>query len=346
MSSEHKYEDKGKVRPKPAQEMAEPQKEAKPQPEARALTAADVEGKLDASTLTQMQQTVGNAAVQRLLAQRQGDGPAEVQEETANSIHAKRGGGQSLDPKIAGKAGKTMGQDFSGVNVHTDSQADDLSRQLGAKAFTTGNDIFFQSGAYDPGSSDGQRLIAHELTHVSQQGASPPSAQGKLTVNDPNDQYEEEADAVADQVMSQPDEAIAQRQEMPEEEEEAAMAMPDPYLQRQEEEEMVMGMPDLARQPIEEEEEELMPKLDPSLQRQEEEEMVMEKPDLALQPIEEEEEMLQPKRDRSLQRQEEEEMVMETPDLARQPIEEEEEMLQSKHDTSLQRQDELPEEEI
>ena len=334
MSSEHAFEDKGKVKPKPAKETAEPQKQS------GSLTAADMDGSLDASTLTQMQKTVGNAAVQRFLALRQGAGPAEVQEETADSINAKRGGGQSLDPSIARKAGKTMGQDFSGVNVHTDSQADDLSRQLGAKAFTTGNDIFFQSGAYDPDSSDGQRLIAHELTHVSQQSGSPPTGQGKLTVNDPNDQYEEEADAVA------------QRQEMPEEEEEAAMAKPD-----------------LSLQPIEEEEEELQPKRDPSLQRQDEEEMVMElpdptlhrqdeeemvmeMPDLARQPIEEEEEELQPKLDPTLSRQEmteeEEEAVMTMPDLARQPVEEEEEEeeLQPKRDPSLSRQEELPEEEI
>ena len=70
MSSEHTFEDKGKVKPKPSQEAAEPGKDG------GSLTAADLDGKLDASTLTQMQQTVGNAAVQRFLAQRQGDGPS------------------------------------------------------------------------------------------------------------------------------------------------------------------------------------------------------------------------------------------------------------------------------
>ena len=329
MSSEHTFEDKGKVKPKPSQETAEPRHDA------GSLSASDLEGKLDASTLTQMQQTVGNAAVQRFLAQRQGVGPAEVQEETADSINAKRGGGSALDSQIVKKAGSAMGQDFSGVNVHTDSQADGLSRDLGAKAFTTGNDIFFQSGAYNPGSSEGQHLIAHELTHVSQQGGSAPSGQNKMTVNDPNDQYEEEADSVADQVMNQPDPAL-QRQE---EEEEEMMMKRDPSLQRQEEEEEEMMMkrdPSLQRQ--EEEEEMLQPKLDPALQRQEEEEM-MAKLDPSLQRQEEEEEMLQPKLDPSLQRQEEEEL-MAKPDLSLQPIEEEEEMLQPKRDPSLQRQEE------
>ncbi len=343
MSSEHSFEDKGKVKPKRTHEAAEPEKEG------GSLTAADMEGKLDASTLTQMQQTLGNAAVQRLLAQRQGQGPAEIQEETANTINAKRGSGSNLDPQVAKKAGAAMGQDFSDVNVHTDGQADELSRQLGAKAFTTGSDIFFQSGAYDPGSSDGQRLIAHELTHVQQQSGRAPASPEKMTVNDPDDQYEEEADSVADQVMNQPDLDL-QRQPI-EEEEEMMMPKLDPALQRQEQnEEDVMAKldPALQRQDIPEEEE-AMAKLDPALQRQEQnEEDVMAKPDLYRQTAEEEEEeeMVMPNLDPALQRQElpEEEEAMAKPDLSRQPIEEEEEMMMPKLDPSLQRQEELEEE--
>ncbi|MGW8319754.1 MAG: eCIS core domain-containing protein [Candidatus Promineifilaceae bacterium] len=210
MSTEHLYDDKGKAKPAPSQETAEPEKETGP------LTKSQVEGNLDAATLTRMQQTMGNAAVQRFLAQRSGSGPTDLDEETASAINAKRGSGQSLDQGVADKAGQTMGQDFSGVNVHTDSEADDLSQQLGAKAFTTGNDIFFKSGAYSPSSSEGQRLISHELTHVVQQGASPPTVQGKMKVNDPNDQYEAEADKVADTVMNQPDEAAVQRDDLEE----------------------------------------------------------------------------------------------------------------------------------
>ena len=65
--------------------------------------------------------------------------------------------------------GKAMGADFSGVKVHTDSQADQLNQSIQAKAFTTGQDVFFRQGTYQPGSKDGQELIAHELTHVVQQ---------------------------------------------------------------------------------------------------------------------------------------------------------------------------------
>nr|MCU0474881.1 DUF4157 domain-containing protein [Anaerolineae bacterium] len=54
---------------------------------------------------------------------------------------------------------------------HTDAQSDTLNRSVGAKAFTQGSDIFFKSGAFQPESSDGQHLLAHELTHTIQQGA-------------------------------------------------------------------------------------------------------------------------------------------------------------------------------
>jgi len=313
MGSDHVIEPKGKVQPKPVQETAEPEKSQTP------VTKPDVQGKVDAQMLTRLQQTVGNAAVQRFLAQRQQSGPTDINDETSEAIQSKIGSGSKLDSGIAEKAGGTMGQDFSDVNVHTDSQSDTLNRELGAKAFTTGNDIFFQSGTYDPGSSDGQRLISHELTHVVQQGGSGAPVQGKMSVNDPNDSYEAEADKVADMVMNSPEEATVQREG---EEEEMLQPKLDPTLQRQEEEEEMLQPkldPTLQRQ--EEEEEMLQPKLDPTLQRQEEEEMMM-KPDPALQRQEEEEMMMKP--DPALQRQEEEEMMM-------------------KPDPSLQRQEELSE---
>ena len=245
MSNEHVFDQKGNIKPKPSQEISEPEKDSSP------VTKSEAESKLDAGTLTRMQQTVGNAAVQRFLAQRQESGSSEVDDETAQSIRSSKGGGQSLDKNIAAKAGDTLGNDFADVNVHTDNQADALSKDLGAKAFTTGNDIYFQSGAYNPDSSEGQRLISHELTHVVQQGGSS-NVQGKMTVNDPNDQYESEADSVADMVMNSPAETSVQRQE----EEEEIMPKADESIQRQEEEEEM-----------------LQPKADESIQRQEEEEM-------------------------------------------------------------------------
>jgi hypothetical protein len=104
----------------------------------------------------------------------------QVDAETEGRIHAARGSGEPLDQGTREPMEQAFGADFSGVRVHTDGQADELSESLKARAFTTGQDIFFKSTDYDPGSASGKQLIAHELTHVMQQnqvskadGASP-----------------------------------------------------------------------------------------------------------------------------------------------------------------------------
>ena len=96
----------------------------------------------------------------------------EVGGDIESSIESARGSGQAIDDGVRGKLEGAFGQDFSGVRVHTDSQSDTLNKSIQAKAFTTGSDIFFSKGAYNPGSSDGQELLSHELTHVVQQNGS------------------------------------------------------------------------------------------------------------------------------------------------------------------------------
>ncbi len=86
-----------------------------------------------------------------------------------SSINRARGSGQSLEAGLQRKLGQAMGADFSGVRVHTGHQADQLNQSIQAKAFTTGQDIFFRQGEYNPESSAGQKVLAHELTHVVQQ---------------------------------------------------------------------------------------------------------------------------------------------------------------------------------
>jgi hypothetical protein len=101
-------------------------------------------------------------------------GSFDVESGIEQQIQKSQGSGQALPDTATSQFAQTMGHDFSGVNIHTDSSADTLNRSLGARAFTTGSDIYFRSGEYNPGSSDGQRLLAHELTHVVQQtGGSP-----------------------------------------------------------------------------------------------------------------------------------------------------------------------------
>ncbi len=88
------------------------------------------------------------------------------------TIQQARGSGQPLAQSILEPMEQAFGADFSGVKIHTDAQSNQLNRSIQAKAFTTGQDIFFREGAYEPGSRGGQELIAHELTHVVQQNGS------------------------------------------------------------------------------------------------------------------------------------------------------------------------------
>lgn len=116
------------------------------------------------------------------------------------AIDRAKGGGRRLDSTLAGTMGGALGADFSRVRVHTDYRADQLNHSLSAKAFTLGNDLFFSSGAYNPYTPGGRRLLAHELTHVAQQSGSAGTVQTKLTVGAVGDRYEQEADRVAEQV--------------------------------------------------------------------------------------------------------------------------------------------------
>ncbi|MBD2340804.1 DUF4157 domain-containing protein [Calothrix sp. FACHB-156] len=85
------------------------------------------------------------------------------------SIQQARGSGQPLADSIKSPMEEAFGADFSGVKIHTNTQADQLNQSIQAKAFTTGEDVFFRQGEYNPASRTGQQLIAHELTHVVQQ---------------------------------------------------------------------------------------------------------------------------------------------------------------------------------
>ncbi|MDB9517990.1 DUF4157 domain-containing protein [Roseofilum reptotaenium CS-1145] len=104
----------------------------------------------------------------------------EASTELESSIHRARGTGKPLQEGLQRSMGTAMNADFSGVRVHTDSRADRLNESIQAKAFTTGQDVFFKSGEYQPGSQRGQKLIAHELTHVVQQSSTKPTIQRAL----------------------------------------------------------------------------------------------------------------------------------------------------------------------
>lgn len=89
-----------------------------------------------------------------------------------STISQARSSGMPLGEPICRQMEGAFSSDFSGVRVHTNNTADTLNRSLNARAFTTGNNIFFKKGEYNPSNSTGKELLAHELTHVVQQGGS------------------------------------------------------------------------------------------------------------------------------------------------------------------------------
>jgi len=97
-----------------------------------------------------------------------------------SSVQSAKSGGQPLGGDVRGSMEQAFNADFSGVKVHTGGNADSLNRSISARAFTSGSDVFFRSGEYNPGSSSGKELLAHELTHTIQQGAAPQLAQRKI----------------------------------------------------------------------------------------------------------------------------------------------------------------------
>ena len=124
--------------------------------------------------LLQLQRQYGNCYVQRVLAlSRKVDSEAEAAPEVEAAIHS-------------------------------------LNRALSAPTFALGQDIFFRQAEYHPGSSSGQELLAHELTHVVQQ-AGHVQTQTQLAIGQPGDIYEQEADRVAEQVMRLPQSPIGKK---------------------------------------------------------------------------------------------------------------------------------------
>lgn len=128
-----------------------------PQPQQSVQRQSDKEGASELG-LTLMRHSEGGF----------GEG-VSVTQDVEQGIQQARGGGHNLDHTVRESMEQGFGADFSGVRVHTDAQSDQLNRSIHAQAFTTGQDIFFKQGKYNPGSRGGQELLAHELTHVVQQ---------------------------------------------------------------------------------------------------------------------------------------------------------------------------------
>ena len=184
-----------------------------------------------ASTLLALQQTHGNHYVQRVVTgiqaklkvgqpddkyEQEADRVAEqvmqmpepqVQrqrddthaQQVMKHVQAEKGSGHPMDTETRTEMETAFGQDFGEVRVHTSAEANKLAKELGAKAFTSGKDIFFKEGAYRPGSEAGRRLIGHELTHVVQQERV--TRAGQVSAGQADDAFEQQAERTAEKVV-------------------------------------------------------------------------------------------------------------------------------------------------
>ena len=89
----------------------------------------------------------------------------------SSQLNSSKGAGSPLPSDTKDQMESSFGADFSGVRIHTDSRAEGMSNALHAQAFTNGNDVYFNKGKYNTTNTEGQHLLAHELTHTIQQGA-------------------------------------------------------------------------------------------------------------------------------------------------------------------------------
>ena len=101
--------------------------------------------------------------------QRSGGPSVAVPAGMESRLNSSRSSGSPLPLTLRSQMEDSFGFDFSSVSIHTDAPAAQMSRDINARAFTHGNDIFFNSGQYQPENPSGQHLLAHELTHVVQQ---------------------------------------------------------------------------------------------------------------------------------------------------------------------------------
>jgi Domain of unknown function (DUF4157) len=204
---------------------------------------AAVEGRPDVlggAGLLGLQRAAGNGGVTSML------------EEERSPVHdVISSGGRPLEPDVREDMESRLGHDFGDVRVHDDGAAHESAKAVNAHAYTVGSNVVFQRDKYDPSSSDGKTMLAHELTHVVQQRSGPvdgTSAPGGIKVSDPSDRFEREAAANAERVMSAPapvaaapaavqrhaDDGSVQREGGGEEEEEEVQGA---FVQRAEEEE-------------------------------------------------------------------------------------------------------------
>ncbi len=149
--------------------------------------------------IMRLQATGGNQMVVRLVAAGRSPG-REPDGDLADRIRAQLGRGERLPDDLRAQAQAGLGRRLGEVRLHRDTDAASLADDLAARAFTTGQDVFFGQGEYDPSTPSGYELFTHELAHTLQQSSGPAGetrSLSGLTVSDPADRDEQAAAAAA-----------------------------------------------------------------------------------------------------------------------------------------------------
>ncbi len=114
---------------------------------------------------------VNNGVLRRKISAGHESSGIEISSQMEGTLNSLAGGGHIMPNGLRNIMEHGFNHDFSHVKLHTDNSAAELSENIHAKAFTLGNDIYFNRGQFNPHSSDGQKLVAHELAHVVQRSS-------------------------------------------------------------------------------------------------------------------------------------------------------------------------------
>ena len=131
-------------------------------------------------------------------------GGGRLRAERAPEERTEQSAGRPLPDAVAQRMSAALGHRFEGVRIHTDAAAGEAARDLGARAFALGADVFFAPGEYRPGTEAGEQTLAHELAHVKQhdEGQLDGLFGPEMYISKPTDAAEQDADAQAEEAMA------------------------------------------------------------------------------------------------------------------------------------------------
>lgn len=109
--------------------------------------------------------------------------------------------GMPLDANTRGIMEARLGHHFGEVRIHADGRAAESAQAVNARAYTVGRDVVFGAGRYAPRTREGQKLLAHELTHVVQQRGTAIGMDEPIAIGEPQDAFERQADAISERSM-------------------------------------------------------------------------------------------------------------------------------------------------